>query len=98
MVAAARLRCIPGGVRRARGKVSAPIRRLGLGGQFALACLVVLVVGAFVIGTWVSQKVESGVVRRTAAMTALYVDSFISPYLAVLEAGEGLDDQSLQAL
>lgn len=98
MVVTALRRRVLDGLRRARVKVSAPIRRLSLAGQFALVCLVVLVVGAFVIGTWVSRKVESGVVRRTAAMTALYVDSFISPYLAVLEAGEGLDDQSLQAL
>ena len=64
--------------------------RLSLTQRFALACLVVLVTGAVVIGRWVSGEIESGVIRRTGAVTALYVDSFVSPHLQGIEAGAGL--------
>ena len=50
--------------------------------------LVVLVVGAYVIGRWVSREIEQGVVARTAGVTALYVDSFMSPNLQELEESE----------
>ena len=66
--------------------------RLSLTQRFALVCLVVLVTGAVVIGRWVSGEIESGVVRRTAAVTALYVDSFVSPHLQGIEAGTGLSE------
>ncbi|MBI5290154.1 MAG: sensor histidine kinase [Chloroflexi bacterium] len=65
--------------------VAAPMRRLSFSQQFMLFGLVVLVVGAFVIGRWVSQEIEQGVVDRTAGVTALYVDSFMSPNLQELE-------------
>jgi signal transduction histidine kinase len=40
--------------------------------------LVVLLAAMGLIGLWVSQQIEEGVVHRTAATTALYVDSLIS--------------------
>lgn len=69
----------------------APLRaaaaRLSLAHRFALLCLVVLVSGAFIIGSWVSREIESGVIHRTAAVTALYVDSVVVPHLTGLESG-----------
>ena len=44
-----------------------------------LAGLIILVAGMGSIGAWVGQQIEDGVVHRTAATTALYVDSFIAP-------------------
>ncbi len=41
----------------------------------------VLVVGALVIGGWVSRAIRDGVVDRTGEVAALFVDSFISPEL-----------------
>lgn len=72
--------------------------RLSLTQRFALACLVVLVTGAVVIGRWVSGEIESGVIRRTSAITALYVDSFVSPHLQGIEAGGGLTESDTKTL
>ena len=72
--------------------------RLSLTQRFALACLVILVTGAVVIGRWVSDEIESGVIRRTSAITALYVDSFVSPHLQGIEAGAGLSESDIGQL
>jgi len=72
--------------------------RLTLAQRFALACLVVLVTGATVIGEWVSREIESGVIRRTSAVTALYVDSFVSPHLQGIEEGSALSVSDVSAL
>ena len=44
-----------------------------------LASFVILVAGMAGIGAWVGKQIEQGVIHRTAATTALYVDSFIAP-------------------
>lgn len=59
-------------------------RRLTLAQRFLLASLVILVTGMLGVGWWVSQQIEAGVVHRTAATTALYVDSFVAPHLQEL--------------
>ena len=58
--------------------------RLTLSQRFMLASLVIMVAGMVGIGRWVSQQIEVGVIHRTAATTALFVDSFISPNLQEL--------------
>ena len=55
--------------------------RLSLAHQFLLVSLAILLTGMFVIGTWVGEEIENGVINRTGAITALYVDSFVSPHL-----------------
>ena len=74
------------------------VRRSSLAQRFALACLVVLVTGALAIGQWVSREIESAVIRRTSAITALYVDSIVSPYLKGIETGAGLSESDSRAL
>jgi signal transduction histidine kinase len=71
----------------ARRLVALP-RRLSLAGQFLLASFVVLVIGMLVIGTWVGSAIERGVLNRSASVTALYVNSVLSDYLAGL-GGDG---------
>ena len=48
---------------------------------------VILLVGMLIVGAWVSREIESGVVRRAGLVTALYVDSFVSPLLQSLAHG-----------
>jgi signal transduction histidine kinase len=55
-----------------------------------LAGLIILVGGMLAIGAWVGQQIEDGVVHRTAATTALYVDSVIAPDLQELAASTSL--------
>src|SRR3990172_8457994 len=70
------------------------IRRLASAGgkvtlfqRFMLVSLVILVVGAYVIGSFTAGEIKTRVIARTSAITALYVDSFVSPHLQELEAG-----------
>ena len=54
------------------------MERLSLAQRFMLGSLVILVAGMAAIGVWVTRQIETGVVHRTAATTALYVDSLIA--------------------
>ncbi|MFQ5593714.1 MAG: sensor histidine kinase [Anaerolineae bacterium] len=58
--------------------------------QFMLTSFVILVAGMIVIGWWVGQEIEAGVINRTAATTALYVDSFVAPQVQELGRGAPL--------
>ena len=51
-----------------------------------------------VVGAWVSRQIENGVVHRTAANTALYVDSLIAPPLQDLSDGEWLSPAAVDRL
>lgn len=55
--------------------------------RFMLATLVVLVVAMVGVGAWVARLIEDGVVQRTAAATALYVDSLVAPALQGMDEG-----------
>jgi signal transduction histidine kinase len=68
-------------------------RRLSLATQFLVASFLVLVVGMLVIGTWVGQAIEHGVLNRSAAVTALYVNSVLTDYLEGLNEETSLDPQ-----
>ncbi|KKK50921.1 hypothetical protein LCGC14_3120180, partial [marine sediment metagenome] len=61
--------------------------RLTLVQRFALVSLVILVFGALIIGRYVGEEIEDGVIARSSAITALYVDSFVSPRLQELGSG-----------
>ncbi len=64
--------------------------RLDLAQRFMLTSLVIFVSGMLGVAWWVGQQIESGVVDRTAATTALYVDSFIAPQLQELGTSDSL--------
>jgi len=67
-----------------------PIRvleRLSFTWQFVVLSFVILIGGMVTIGIWASSAVEQAVVNRTAGVTALYVDSFVSPLV------QGLSEQ-----
>jgi len=66
--------------------------------QFLVASLVILLVGMLVIGVWVSYQIENRVLNQTAAITALYVDSFVSPRIQELADNETLSAEVMQGL
>jgi signal transduction histidine kinase len=72
--------------------------KFSLARQFLVISLVILVTGMLVIGAWVSQQIEQSVLNRTAAITALYVDSFVSPHLQSLQDGDRLSPNELADL
>lgn len=67
--------------------------RLSLARQFLLASFLILLVGMLVIGTWVGQQIERGVLQRTAALTALYVDSLVGHHLPPMAETAQLDPE-----
>ncbi len=66
--------------------------------RFMLASFVILVSGMAGIGAWVGQQIEDGVVHRTAATTALYVDSLIVSLVQELAQTDSLTTEHVRAL
>src|SRR3989337_2583281 len=69
------------------------LNRLSLFQQFALLSLIILLVGAYVIGSYVSGEIKDKVIHRTSALTALYVDSFVSPHLQELATNHNVSEE-----
>ena len=74
------------------------LARISLARKFLLASFAILLIGMLVIGVWVSNQIERGVLKQTAAITALYVDSFVSPQLQGLADQESLPPEVMENL
>src|SRR5918998_6976228 len=74
------------------------IERLSPAQRFMLGSLAILAIGMAGIGAWVTSQIEEGVVDRTAATTALYVDSLVAPPLQDLAESDALTPESLDRL
>ena len=61
-----------------------PVRQATLAQRFMLASLIILIAGMAGIGVWIGNEIKNGVIHRTGATTALYVDSFVAPILQEL--------------
>jgi signal transduction histidine kinase len=61
--------------------------------QYVVASLVIVLAGVLVTGAWIGHQIETSVLDRTAGVTALYVDSFLSSTLQGLAS----DDRWLTA-
>ncbi|MFQ5400144.1 MAG: sensor histidine kinase [Anaerolineae bacterium] len=72
--------------------------KLTLARQYMVASLLVLLVSMVTVGIWVGQQIERGVIERTAAITSLYVDSYVSHYLQDLSETGKLDPEDLESL
>ncbi len=57
-----------------------------------------LIVGMVIMGIWVTQRIEDGVTRNTAASTALYMESFVAPLIGELAHSDILTPQTREAL
>ncbi|MDF2760514.1 MAG: integral rane sensor signal transduction histidine kinase [Thermomicrobiales bacterium] len=74
------------------------VERLSPAQRFLLGSLAILAIGMIVIGTWVTSEIKEGVVDRTAATTALYVDSLVAPPLQDLAESNALTSESVDRL
>jgi signal transduction histidine kinase len=72
--------------------------QLSLTQKFNLWSLGVLVVSALGLGWWVGREIEVGVINRTAATTALYINSFLEPQLQNLAQEPFLSVARMEAL
>lgn len=75
-----------------------PGARFNLARRFALAGALVMLVAMLALGTWVSTRIERGVVRNTAAATALYMESFVAPLAQELGRADRLPPKVAAAL
>ncbi|MCA9945724.1 MAG: sensor histidine kinase [Anaerolineales bacterium] len=73
-------------------------KSLTLAQQYMLVSLLVMLGGMVGIGLWIGQQIETAVTNRTAAVTALYVDSYISPHLQGLAESENKYAVNVDAL
>lgn len=72
--------------------------KFSLARQFMLASLLILLAGMTIIGLLVSKQIEDKVIYQTGAVTAMYVDSFISPHLQDLSTESNIDPESVLEL
>ena len=73
-------------------------KQFTLAQQYMFVSLFVMLGGMVGIGIWISQQIETAVTNRTAAVTALYVDSYISPHLQGLAENENKYAVNVDAL
>jgi signal transduction histidine kinase len=72
--------------------------KLSLALQFLIAGGISLLVVMLVVGLWVTSQIRQGVMRNSAATTALYVDSVIAPLLPDMRKSRELSDTIKRAL
>ena len=72
--------------------------RISLARQFLLASFFILLIGMLIIGLWVGQQIERGVVQRTAALTGLYMDSLVGHHLPPLAPTAEMDPEEWEPL
>jgi signal transduction histidine kinase len=73
-------------------------RKFTFAQQFLILSLVILVAGMLIIGFWIQTGIEEVVLNRTAAVTSLYVDSFVTPLLQDLDGEDHLDPAKISTL
>jgi hypothetical protein len=93
-----------------RVKASAPLRlhlaerllaqwsALSLSARFALAAAAIVGVSMLLLGQWLANRIESGVVQAEAAAAALYTDGFIEPHVQELTHGTSISPRKAQLL
>ena len=74
------------------------LSRVSLTTQFALVSLLILLAGMLVIGWWVAKQIETGVMNRTASVTASFVTSAMMPVLNDLNTHGEVDPEHVAAL
>ena len=79
-------------------RVRAGFGRLSLAGRFLLANLVVFAIATAILGSWIGAQIEGSVLNGTAGVTALYVDSVVSPQLQSLSGANALSPSAVAAL
>ena len=72
--------------------------RFSLAQKFSLTSLLVLVLSGLALGWWVGREIERGVIHRSAATTALYVENFLRPQLQELGRNEMLSSETFKNL
>ncbi len=73
-------------------------KHLSLAQAFMLTSLVVIIAAMVGLGAWVSGQIKIGVINRSGATTALYVDSFVAPLLQDIGKAGTISAQNMATL
>ena len=71
-------------------------KKLNLSGKFLLFSLMILLAGMVSIGLWIQREIKEAVTNRTAEVTALYVNSFVSPVLQSQDGSASLSADNVE--
>lgn len=66
--------------------------------RFNIVGLLVVILGIIAIGSWVAEQIKTSVINESAATTALYLDSFITPSLQELIQSNSLSQEHIETL
>jgi signal transduction histidine kinase len=66
--------------------------------QFAAAAFITLAAGMTGLGSWVSLRIEEGVVQNTATSTAFYMDSLMGPLVQPLATEKSFPPSSIEGM
>ncbi len=66
--------------------------------KFTLGSLIVMLSSGVLLGWWIGREIEQGVVQRTAATTALYVNSFLAPQFQDLQLPNAISSAGIEHL
>jgi signal transduction histidine kinase len=72
--------------------------RLSLSLRFSLAASIVVLIGMGVIGSWVSARIEDGVIKAASVAAQAYIEEFVAPHLQELAAGTDISESHKAAL
>lgn len=61
--------------------------------RFNVAGAVIILLGTLIIGWWVGREIKTSIINESAAATALYLDSFITPNLQQLGQSDTLSPE-----
>lgn len=61
--------------------------------RFNVAGAVIILLGTLIIGWWVGREIKTSIINESAAATALYLDSFITPNLQQLGQSDSLSPE-----
>ncbi|MHB2165349.1 sensor histidine kinase [Alsobacter sp. R-9] len=73
-------------------------RDLGLARQKVVYALAGIIVTMFGLGTWMSGRIQSGVLTSMAASAALYMETFVAPHVHLTAKGAELPPDTVAAL
>jgi signal transduction histidine kinase len=73
-------------------------RSLASTSRFALGLIAILGIGMMLVGIWIHQTIQEGVVRNTASSVAIYINSTVDPYLQELAHRSEIGNEARHAL
>jgi signal transduction histidine kinase len=79
-------------------RIASQVERWNLIQRFHIVGIGIAILGTLMIGWWVGEEIKASIINESAAATALYLDSFITPHLQELSQSASLPPQHAAVL